>query len=133
MLKSYSHGPSIYPITMSVRYFVPLGLATALFLGMVTGCFRAPKNEVLQKIDAIKDHSTYYWGEGRDTDGSKARERAKSHLANQIEVSIQSTFDVWARELQTGKEDHLSELVKESIHSFSSVYLRGLREYAYKA
>ena len=114
---------------MSVRICVPLGLATALFLGAVTASLGASKKEVLQKIEKIKNTPTYYWGEGQDKDASKAREQAKGHLANQIQVSIQSTFEG----VQEEQGDRVSESAKAIIRSFSSVVLSGLQEYQYEA
>ncbi len=113
---------------MAIRIRIIMGLAVALFLSAAVACFGAPEKELLRKIDAIKNNPEYYWGEGQNADASKARERAKSDLASQVQVLIQSSFDSWAEE----RGGDVSELVKENIHSFSSVALRGLREYAYK-
>ena len=113
---------------MTIRIRIPMSFAMALFLSAATACFGASEKELLRKIDAIKNHPEYYWGEGQSADASKARERAKSDLAGQVQVLIQSSFDSWTEE----RGGHVSELVKENIRSFSSVALRGLREYVYK-
>lgn len=113
---------------MTIRIRIIMGLAITVFLSAATVCFGASEKELLRKIDAIKNHPEYYWGEGQNADASKARERAKSDLASQVQVLIQSSFDSWTEE----RGGHVSELVKENIRSFSSVALRGLREYAYK-
>jgi hypothetical protein len=115
-------------VPMAIRICIIMGLAGTVFLSVFTVCFGASEKELLRKIEAIKNHPEYYWGEGQNVDASKARERAKSDLAGQVQVIIQSSFDSWVEE----RGGDVSELVKENIHAFSSVALRGLRECTYK-
>ena len=74
---------------MRIRIRIIMGLAITVFFSVATVCFGASEKELLRKIDAIKNHPAYYWGEGQNADASKARERAKSDLSKQVYDVIQ--------------------------------------------
>ncbi|MDX9694298.1 MAG: LPP20 family lipoprotein [Bacteroidales bacterium] len=78
-----------------------------------------------QSIDQIKaDRNTYIWGEGSGTTLKTADNEALSVLISQISTQVESSFDLYKKEVTVNNKSELTEKVNSIVKTYSDATLR---------